>query len=149
MGGTTIPTPDDYMVELIKNQYIEPTHPGEDIEYVAVTTPAGGVADYGTRPPHRVRARAAERLGAWWRRVWPDEPWWKLSGLFDLTVDQSLQAGLGDLETAMAEHGNDHLVIYGASQGSIDRDRGEAQASEQYPDGNQGPRHRLRYAGHA
>src|ERR1700754_1499502 len=39
MGGTTVPTPDDYLVELIKNQYIVPTHPGQDIDYVAVTTP--------------------------------------------------------------------------------------------------------------
>ena len=33
MGGGTVPTPDDYLVEVIKNQYIEPTHPREDIEY--------------------------------------------------------------------------------------------------------------------
>src|SRR6478672_2311323 len=39
MGGTTVPTPDDYLIELIKNQYIAPTHPGQDIDYVAVTTP--------------------------------------------------------------------------------------------------------------
>ena len=42
MGGTTIPTPDDHLVELIKNQYIAPTHPGQDIDYVAVTTPQEG-----------------------------------------------------------------------------------------------------------
>ena len=52
--------------------------------------------------------------GAGW---WPDEPWWKLSGLFDLTPNQAVRAGLGNLETAMAEHGNDHLVIYGISEG--------------------------------
>ena len=40
LGGTTVPTPDDYQVELIRHQYIEPTHPGHDIDYVAVTTPA-------------------------------------------------------------------------------------------------------------
>ena len=39
IGGTTVPTPDDYLVELTKNQYIAPTHPGQDIEYLAVTTP--------------------------------------------------------------------------------------------------------------
>jgi predicted esterase len=43
----------------------------------------------------------------------------KLSGLFDLTIDQSVQAGVADLETAMATHGNDHLVIYGYSQGAM------------------------------
>ena len=35
--------------------------------------------------------------------AWPDEPLWKLSGLFDLTLDQSIQAVLADLEAAMAK----------------------------------------------
>ena len=30
-------------------------------------------------------------------------PLWKLSGLFSRTIDQSVQAGVADLETAMAE----------------------------------------------
>ena len=76
--------------------------------------------------------------------AWPDEPWWKLSGLFDLTFDQSIQAGVADLEAAMAEHGNDHLVIYGYSQGAVIANRGEAQARRAVPGGNQGPRYRLR-----
>ena len=38
LGGTTVPTPDDYLVEIIKNHYIEPTHWGEDIDYVVVTS---------------------------------------------------------------------------------------------------------------
>ena len=40
LGGTTVPTPDDYQVELIRHRYVGPTHPGRDIDYVAVTTPA-------------------------------------------------------------------------------------------------------------
>jgi hypothetical protein len=39
MGGTTVPTPDDAYIEAVRNQFIAPTHPGQDIEYVAVTTP--------------------------------------------------------------------------------------------------------------
>ncbi len=39
LGGTTCPTPDDFVVESVKNQFIAPTHPGQDIEYVPVTTP--------------------------------------------------------------------------------------------------------------
>ncbi len=121
MGGTTIPTPDDYLVELIKNQYIAPTHPGQDIEYLAVTTPqqAGPITGFirlvgiALGPPSIWGPG-----GAGW---WPDEPWWRLSGLFDLTLEQSVRAGLADLEQAMAQHGNDHLVIYGVSQGSISR----------------------------
>ena len=29
LGGTSIPTPDDFCVETVKNQYIAPTHPGQ------------------------------------------------------------------------------------------------------------------------
>ena len=39
LGGTSIPTPNDYYVEVVKNQYIQPTRPGQDIQYIAVTTP--------------------------------------------------------------------------------------------------------------
>ena len=113
MGGTTVPTPDDYLVELVKNQYIAPTHPGQDIEYVAVTTPEECVAHHGARPPRRDPCSGLRNVWGPGGAGWPDEPLWKLSGLFDLTLDQSVQAGVADLETAMAEHGNDHLVIYG------------------------------------
>lgn len=37
--GTTCPTPNDLWVDTVKNQFIAPTHPGQDIDYVAVTTP--------------------------------------------------------------------------------------------------------------
>jgi hypothetical protein len=39
MGGTSIPTWNDADVEVIMNQFIAPTHPGQTIEPVAVTTP--------------------------------------------------------------------------------------------------------------
>jgi predicted esterase len=70
---------------------------------------------------------------------WPDEPWWKLSGLFDLTIDQSIQAGVADLEKSMAEHGNDHLVIYGYSQGAIIANLAKQKLAEQYPPGTTAP----------
>ena len=34
--------PDDFYVESVKNQFIAPTHPGQTIEPVAVTTPEEG-----------------------------------------------------------------------------------------------------------
>ena len=74
--------------------------------------------------------------GAGW---WPDAPLWKLSGLFDLTADQSVQAGVADLEQAMAEHGNDHLVIYGISQGSLIATVEKRKLAEQYPVGTEAP----------
>ena len=64
---------------------------------------------------------------------------WKLSGLFDLTFDQSLQAGVADLEEAMAEHGNDHLVIYGYSQGAVIANVEKRKLAEQYPAGTEAP----------
>ena len=60
-------------------------------------------------------------------------------GLFDLTCDQSLQAGVADLEQAMAEHGNDHLVIYGYSQGAVIAIREKRKLAEQYPAGTKAP----------
>src|SRR6185436_13239162 len=65
--------------------------------------------------------------------AWPDEPWWKLSGLFDLTFDQANRAGLADLETAMTKYGNDHLVIYGCGQSAVIANMEKQRLAEQYP----------------
>ncbi len=64
---------------------------------------------------------------------------WKLSGLFDLTADQSLQAGVADLEDAMATHPNDHLVIYGYSQGAGIANVEKRKLAAQYPEGTEAP----------
>ena len=120
MGTTTIPTPNDFYIDAIKNQYIAPTHPNQDIEYVAVTTPQEvwpltGILRLAILGLQQLDPHLAEDKGL----AWPDEPWWKLSGLFDLDYEHSIQAGVADLETAMAAHGNDHLVIYGYSESAI------------------------------
>src|SRR5262245_6050582 len=39
MGATSVPTPNDYYIDAVRNNYIAPTHPGQNIDYVAVTTP--------------------------------------------------------------------------------------------------------------
>ena len=39
----------------------------------------------------------------------------------------------------MAEHGNDHLVLYGISQGSMIATREKRKLAEQYPDGTEAP----------
>jgi hypothetical protein len=59
--------------------------------------------------------------------------------LFDLTIDQSLQAGVADLEAAMAKYGNDHLVIYGYSQGSGVANLEKRKLTAQYPEGTKAP----------
>jgi hypothetical protein len=138
MGGTSVPTPDNVYIDAVRNQYIAPTHPGQDITYVAVTTPEEGWPLTGLL---RLIGFAVGPQSVWGPggAGWPDEPWWKLSGLFDLTYDQSFQAGVADLEQAMAAHGNDHLVIYGYSQGAIIANLEKQKLAEQYPPGTKAP----------
>ena len=137
LGGTTVPTPDNVYIETVRNHFIAPTHP-DQINYVAVTTPEEFWPITGLI---RLVWLALGPQSVWGPGGpgWPDEPWWKLSGLFDLTIDQSIQAGVADLEQAMAEHGNDHLVIYGYSQGAIIANREKRKLAEQYPAGTQAP----------
>jgi hypothetical protein len=139
LGGTGIPTWNDADVEVIMGQFIAPTHPGQTIKPVAVTTPEE------LWPVGRWVALVCLALcptsvfgpgGSGWL---PDEPLWKLSGLFSRTFDQSVQDGVADLEAAMAEHGNDHLVIYGYSQGAVVANVEKRKLAEQYPDGTTAP----------
>ena len=143
LGGTTIPTPDDYYIDTVKNQFIAPTYPGQ-IGYDAVTTPKELWPTTGIARVLGLVLGPPE-LGGLDGPAWPDKPVWKLSGLFDLTADRSVAAGVTDLEDAIAEHPNDHLVIFGYSQGA-----GVAtwrtQAGRTVPGRTQGPRYRLRAA---
>ena len=135
--ATTCPTPDDDFVDTVRNQFIAPTHPGR-IGYVEVTTPeefwpvtgALRLLELALGPPE---------LGGLGSPAWPDEPWWKLSGLFDLTADQSVQAGAADLEDAIAENPNEHLVINGYSQGAGVANVVKRRLAEQYPAGTKAP----------
>jgi hypothetical protein len=137
LGGTTVPTPDDAYIEVVKSHYIAPTHPGQEINYVAVTTPEE------LWPPTGFLRLLATTLGPPYAGfdspVWPDEPWWKLSGLFDLTIDQSVQAGVADLEKSMAAHGNDDLLIYGLSQGASIANQEKQRLAAQYQAGSTAP----------
>jgi hypothetical protein len=139
LGRTSVPTPDDAYVETVKNQYIEPTHPGQDINYVAVTTPQEFWPF--TTLLFRIPGLLLGPQEIWGPGGpgWPDEPWWKLSGLFDLTVDESLYAGVADLEQAMAQYGNDNLVIYGYQQGAAVANVEKRKLAEQYPVGTPAP----------
>ena len=132
--GSGCPTWHEPDVEIIMNQYITPTHPsqpGDTITPVAVTTPSGFWPITGLLRLLGV-AFGDPRIFGPGGSAWPDEPWWKLSGLFDLTVEQSQQAGVADLELAMAKYGNDHLVIYGESAGANLVNREKRKLAEQY-----------------
>jgi hypothetical protein len=135
LGGSGIPRWNDADVEIIMNQFIAPTYPDQTIEPVAVTTPnelwpAGpwtALVCFALCPTSVLGPG-----GSGWLLDEPT-PLWKLSGLFSRTIDQSVQAGVADLETAMAEHGNDDLVIYGYSQGAMIANREKRKLAEQYP----------------
>ena len=134
LGGTTIPTPDKAYLDAVRDLFVGPTHPG-DITYVAVTTPeevwpATGIA--------RVLLFVAgpQSLVGFDGPVWPDEPLWKLSGIFDLTFDQSVQQGIANLEDAIAAHPNEHLVIFGYSQGAMIANIEKQKLADQYPNGD-------------
>jgi hypothetical protein len=138
MCATTCPTADAYVVDTVMNQFITPTHSGQTITPVAVTTPEELWPSTGILRLIGSVTGDPKMLGPG-GAAWPDEPWWKLSGLFDLTADQSVQAGVADLEAAMAAHGNDHLVIFGASQGAFIANKEKRKLAEQYPPGTTAP----------
>lgn len=116
MCGTTCPTPDDTVIDIVRSQYIAPLRPG-DIDYVPVTTPQEFWPITGL---FRLIGLALgdPRLFATGGPAWPDAPWWKLSGLFDRTPSQSLKIGADQLEAAIAANVNLHRLIYGLSQGA-------------------------------
>jgi hypothetical protein len=136
--GTTCPTLDAATVEIIMNQFIKPTHPDQTIRPVAVTAPGEAWPITGLFRLLEL-GLADPRLGAFGGPAWPDEPWWKLSGLFDLTGDQSIEAGVANLETAMADYPNKPLVIYGYSQGAVVAVKEKRKLAEQYPAGTTAP----------
>jgi len=137
MCGTTCPTPDKFWLESVKNQFVAPIYPGLNIEYVPVTAP---MELWPVTGLFRVLLLAVGPQEMWGPGGpgWPDEPLWKLSGLFDLTADDTLQAGVDDLEAAIAANGNDKLVIYGNSQGAGIANVVKRTLAEKYPTGTEG-----------
>ncbi len=138
MGGTTGPTLNDADVEGVMSRFIVPTHPDQTIQPIKVTTPEEFWPITGLLRLAGLAVGDPRFFGPG-GAAWPDEPWWKLSGLFDLTFDQSVRAGVADLETAMADSGNDHLVILGYSQGAAVAIREKQRLAEQYPAGTTPP----------
>lgn len=136
--GTTCPTPDQTYVDIVRDQYIAPTHPGQDITYVPVTAPQEMWPATGVMRLLGL-ALGDPRLFQPGGPAWPDEPVWKLSGLFDLTANQSLAAGAADLEAAIADHDGDHLVVYGLSQGAGIANVVKKNLAARYPVGTTSP----------
>ncbi len=136
--GTTCPTPDDAIMDLVVDQFLSPIHPGETITSVPVTTPqeywpltgilrligfvTGDPIIFGPGGP-----------------AWPDVPLWKLSGLLDRTANQSVLAGADALEAAIDARPNTPLVVYGNSQGASVVNTVKDRLAERYPEGTQVP----------
>ncbi|WP_020104993.1 PE-PPE domain-containing protein [Nocardia sp. 348MFTsu5.1] len=137
MGGTTVPTPDAALIDAAMNQFIEPTHPHQNIKPVAVTAPQEAWPLTGFL--RLVLFSLGPPIFGFDGPAWPDEPLWKLSGLFDLTFDRSVEQGVSDLEAAMAENGNDDLVITGYSQGAVVANVEKRKLAAQYPAGTEAP----------
>src|SRR6476469_4683962 len=137
MCGTTCPTPDKFWVDSVKNQFVAPLYPNLNIEYVPVTAP---MELWPVTGIFRVLLFAVGPQELWGPGGpgWPDEPLWKLSGLFDLTANDTLAAGVDDLEAAIAANGSDKLVIYGNSQGAGIANVVKRNLAEKYPTGTEG-----------
>ena len=133
MGLTSIPT----WERRRRRGHHEPIHradpSGPDDQARRGDDAGGGVAPHRAHTPRRALGEGPPSIFGPGGAAWPDEPWWKLSGLFELTYDQSIQAGVADLEAAMADYGNDHLVIYGYSQGAMIAIREKRKLAAQYP----------------
>ena len=140
MGTSGVPTPDDFYVESVKNQFIAPTHPGQRIEYVKVTTPEGlwPLVGLGRLVSLLGLGLGSPEIFGPGGPGW-NVPWWNLTGLFDLTLDQSILHGVTDLEQAIAENPNDHRVIFGYSQSAVIANRVKQKLAEQYPAGTEAP----------
>jgi pimeloyl-ACP methyl ester carboxylesterase len=136
--GTTCPTWHDAGVEAIMDNFITPTHPGRSITPIAVTTPQESWPLTGILRLLGLLVGDPSIFGPG-GPAWPDEPWWKLSGLFDLTGDQSIEEGAADLEAAMAAHPDDDLVIYGLSQGAAVALTVKKRLAAQHPQGTVAP----------
>ena len=135
--GTVLPDARRHVIELSRTS-------SSDRLIRASTSSTSGDGAHGDVARHRARlplelALAPPELGGLGGPAWPDEPWWKLSGLFDLTADQSVQGGAADLEDAIAEHPNEHLIINGYSQGAGVSNVVKGRLAEQYPAGTKAP----------
>lgn len=134
MCGTTCPNAGQALADETNERFLTPLYPGLTIVPVPITTPneiwpLTGILRLVLTPtgdPELVEY------------AWPDQPLWKLTGLFDLTLDRSVAAGVVNLEEAMG--GSDgHLIIYGYSQGAAVAEAEKRKLAAQYPDAESNP----------
>ena len=121
------------------NQFIAPTHPGQNIDYVAVTTPEEAWPLTGALPPRLARVRAPEHLAGLVARRGRMSRGGNSRGSSTSPSISRSRPGSPIWRTAMAAYGNDDLVIYGYSQGAIVANLEKRKLAEQYPAGTDAP----------
>ncbi|WP_231744891.1 PE-PPE domain-containing protein [Mycobacterium sp. IS-1590] len=141
LGATSFPTPNQFIIDWTKDKYVAPVYSGRDIdiEYIPVTTPQEfwpitGVFRVIGPALAAVDPRISPKLIA---AQFPDGmPLWKLSGLFDLTADQSIRKGADILEARIAQQLADHpgepIIVTGISQGAGVANVVKARLAEKY-----------------
>lgn len=129
-GGTTVPTPDQSYLDRAQTRFVDPTHPGETIQYIPVSAPM-------TFWPITGAVRVVELfLGpneVWGLHgpAWTGQPLWRLTGLFDRRFDNSVAAGV-EIMDQRVQDAEGPLVIYGYSQGAMIANIERADLTEQY-----------------
>ena len=134
--GTTCPKSDAANGEIIMNQFIAPTHPGQNIDKpIAVTTPDEAWPLTGALRVTRARARGSQ--GSWGPGgpAWPDRAVVETVGAVRphrRSVDRGRGRRSGGRRWRRADP-NDRMVIYGYSQGAIVVEQGEGKARRAVP----------------
>lgn len=137
--GASCPTPDDTWVKTVMNQFVVPTHPGYTFdELIKVTAPGEIWPITGAGRLIGLALGDSDVFGLD-GPAWPDAPLWKLSGLFDLSANQSVEIGADNLEAEIARHQGEPLVIYAYSQGAGVANVVKRRLAEQYPKGTTPP----------
>jgi PE-PPE domain len=134
LGGTTVPTPDQFYLDRVRDHFVAPLH-GQNVTYVPVTAPmefwpitgAGRVVWLVFGPPEVWGPGGS---------AWPDYPLWKLTGFFDLTFDQSVAQGVDDLDQEISDRPGESLVAFGYSQGALVANLEKQRLADQYPNGD-------------
>ncbi|MDZ5087940.1 MULTISPECIES: PE-PPE domain-containing protein [Mycobacteriaceae] len=136
--GVTCPKLHDAGVAAVMDSFVTPTHPGRTFTPIAVAARGEAWPLTGIFRVLGLLLGDPSLFGPG-GPAWPDEPLWKLSGLFDLTGDQSIEAGADAIEAAMAPHVDGSVVVYGLSQGAASANVVKGRLSKKYPEGTAAP----------
>ena len=141
LGGTTVPTPDSAYIDAVRNHFIAPTHPGQDID-----VRPGDDARWSSGPSRGSFALSWLVLGP------PSVCGTRWPGVAGRAAGGNSRACSTSPSISRSRHGvgrpggrrwprtpTSHLVIYGYSQGAIIANLEKRKLAEQYPAGTDAP----------